>query len=1186
MDSMPRLSEAATAAMRLAAGRRPDGWPLTTAAVFAALPEVDHEAAWERLWLQTGDPRALRLPDAPDGGALSAARWAGAPATRDLAVALSLAEEMREAYGFPVVTPGLMAVALVADPAFGAARVLTGSGLTHEALLDLVQSEIFGSTLENLPGLVDRHLSGRRLAPAAVVMSLAVPQPAPAPPIPALEPVRTAAPEPSPAPPATAVRPRLRRAGWVALSILSVLGILFATRTSPSFHSSPPRITDPPFARPAFVEDEDMVATADVAAVLGAQSMQTQDRLPDLKLWRSNSAIAADLRMAAYVGGWQREWSSVDQARFALVRVVEVTRPLHLVTLQRSCSPSVPAVTSTVASATSGFLIQQTGDGEDVADFCGVFEQGTFSVFVEVGLRGAGAAAFVQTAAQDLAARQLALLRDRAPAAGPVPPMHYTRDSINRWLILAAIVLPLAFALPLTLLDRATWRRLARRLRRRKSRDPFTVSMDPAGRLALSQATALGLVKVAVYVWLLRLAEVLPLGTFKTAGLLFAAFCVLSLAESRLLHGARGRYRPRPFRGSGRLLAVGGFLLTGAAVVGAFFVADVALSVAALGFNPAGADYITGRFGLVGLGLSVLLLALAVLPLMMVRRVAMLRIRREAQQSPGRHIILLRSFVDDNRRVRARRLDRASLIDRLCLRRWERFEEIIATALSTIGPVIALGRPGERLPPALGAVRQQFTMDAWQAGVRDLIQNAALVCMIAGRTESLVIELREIKRLGALHRTLFLVPPCGRGEQRRRLALLSHELGIPWNRMEQATRGSDVLLVLQNADPERAVILTGRSPDDVGYEAAIKAAAHLAGQPAEATAVVRQVVADFRRRAAGAGPATSVLSPPPPSVHVYAPGKAPVYRPLYRQYSVLPWLLSAVGSVIVACVGFVVNVNLRDLPVVLTGSGTVTSLAEDDVTGRLYAAIDGRWIAAVDPKEKKFDVVGKSAVYIGDLIVHGLVAYGRNPLDGSVTAIDLTTHAPLWTVQPAPGLRGLALAGGLLVTTVPARHEVIALSARDGRQVAKQTVPGTPWGVVASGGRLVVPLIDRDELAYLSAVDLTPANTVATVAGPQRVLVQGAKLWVLAPVEDRVVRQPADGTPGVPGEELWLSDPGGVTSASSEWFAVQGSERITLVSAAGRIIRVALPFSDIDSMCVTRNGHLFVGTKGQVAQMR
>jgi hypothetical protein len=127
-----------------------------------------------------------------------------------------------------------------------------------------------------------------------------------------------------------------------------------------------------------------------------------------------------------------------------------------------------------------------------------------------------------------------------------------------------------------------------------------------------------------------------------------------------------------------------------------------------------------------------------------------------------------------------------------------------------------------------------------------------------------------------------------------------------------------------------------------------------------------------------------------------------------------------------------------------------------------------------------------------------------------------------------------------------------------------------------------VPVVDRGRLDYLRAEDLSVARTESTVAGPQEVLGQEAGLWVLSPTSDRVVLRRGGKAAG----QLLLSDPDGLSSSSAGWFAVQGNERVTLVSSAGLIARVRQPYNNVASICVTGDGRLFVGIEGKIAQLR
>lgn len=96
---------------------------------------------------------------------------------------------------------------------------------------------------------------------------------------------------------------------------------------------------------------------------------------------------------------------------------------------------------------------------------------------------------------------------------------------------------------------------------------------------------------------------------------------------------------------------------------------------------------------------------------------------------PRNPVLYLRSFTDD--RVAATVVERSPFevgILRLPPRLTE--EEIMAEELSMIGPCVAVGSPGERLP-ALGMARRYYENDKWQEGVQELMQSAELVVMRA-----------------------------------------------------------------------------------------------------------------------------------------------------------------------------------------------------------------------------------------------------------------------------------------------------------------------------------------------------------------------------------------------------------------------------------------------------------------------
>lgn len=117
-------------------------------------------------------------------------------------------------------------------------------------------------------------------------------------------------------------------------------------------------------------------------------------------------------------------------------------------------------------------------------------------------------------------------------------------------------------------------------------------------------------------------------------------------------------------------------------------------------------------------------------------------------------VLFLRSFKDDTiitfRRFR-KRLPWA-------INYAIRFEQSVADRFNDLGPLIAVGEPGEKLPH-IGAARVHLKDDEWQDAVIGWVGDARLIVMIAGPTEWIRWELAQItdkKRLGEL---FILIPP-------------------------------------------------------------------------------------------------------------------------------------------------------------------------------------------------------------------------------------------------------------------------------------------------------------------------------------------------------------------------------------------------------------------------------------------
>lgn len=84
-------------------------------------------------------------------------------------------------------------------------------------------------------------------------------------------------------------------------------------------------------------------------------------------------------------------------------------------------------------------------------------------------------------------------------------------------------------------------------------------------------------------------------------------------------------------------------------------------------------------------------------------------------------------------------------------------EEMLANELKRIGPCIAVGSPGERLPP-IGMARRYFDHENWETEVQQLIEQADLVVMRAGFTTGFLLELKMAVKILHPKRLLILLP--------------------------------------------------------------------------------------------------------------------------------------------------------------------------------------------------------------------------------------------------------------------------------------------------------------------------------------------------------------------------------------------------------------------------------------------
>ena len=189
----------------------------------------------------------------------------------------------------------------------------------------------------------------------------------------------------------------------------------------------------------------------------------------------------------------------------------------------------------------------------------------------------------------------------------------------------------------------------------------------------------------------------------------------------------------------------------------------------------------------------------------------------EVMQDPRyRPTVFLRSFRDEDAHLAPK-----SGFYRL-LRRQVRLEEVVVGCLTRLGPAVAIGLPGERVP-RLGALRSYYTGDDWQGAVRQWVDRSYFVVVLAGSSPSALWELKYLAEQNLAQRVILIVPPDDTLEARiTRWAAICRCLdGTPWAAALRALACQHVMCVAFEPGG-RVVGVEGGPADQVDYEIALQ----------------------------------------------------------------------------------------------------------------------------------------------------------------------------------------------------------------------------------------------------------------------------------------------------------------------------------------------------------------------------
>lgn len=180
-----------------------------------------------------------------------------------------------------------------------------------------------------------------------------------------------------------------------------------------------------------------------------------------------------------------------------------------------------------------------------------------------------------------------------------------------------------------------------------------------------------------------------------------------------------------------------------------------ALGMYVLGILAALFVAIATGIGLLAGGLAFLPFALAGSRLMQrARQTLALRSAEVRDRDPRPPVLFVRSFVDDLLEL----APKVEYFSRLFRKRLT-LEEFVVGRLMTLGPVVAIGKPGEALSP-LGAAREYVHGPGWQDRVRGLLGESSWVVAILGGGAGLKWEYEQILQRDLTGRFILVVPPA------------------------------------------------------------------------------------------------------------------------------------------------------------------------------------------------------------------------------------------------------------------------------------------------------------------------------------------------------------------------------------------------------------------------------------------
>ncbi len=181
-------------------------------------------------------------------------------------------------------------------------------------------------------------------------------------------------------------------------------------------------------------------------------------------------------------------------------------------------------------------------------------------------------------------------------------------------------------------------------------------------------------------------------------------------------------------------------------------------------------------------------------------------------------ILFLRSFEDDQLGISRSWLDLPGRwLDLWSFRR--NVDEMMIDEFAQLGPVIALGKPGE-ISAKFGAQRRYASHDDWQELIVDAAARAKAIVVAAGETPGLVWEYDLLRSRGYLEKTIFLFPPFALTSERASKSLARFAEAYP--ELDPRSRLDGDSLIALTVENGAARPWTAKRPSASAYLVALR----------------------------------------------------------------------------------------------------------------------------------------------------------------------------------------------------------------------------------------------------------------------------------------------------------------------------------------------------------------------------